>query len=127
MYEDWIVKTIGGLIIGFISYFLKRTMNRVDKNEIDVSNIKETYVKEIDFDKQQEKQDKQIKEIRDSYTPIHTHEKAYDELRKDVNEVKDQMLKKDDFVREMSDVKRSIEKSQDKMNELFLKYMGGNK
>lgn len=111
--------------MGIITYFLKRTMNRVDKNESNVEEIKGEYVKKADYEKQQEKQDSAIKEIRDNYTPMQIHTKAYDEVNDKIDEIKDQMLKKDDFIREIGELKRSLERSQEKTNDLFMKYMGG--
>lgn len=129
MLEDfafWGVTTLAATVLGTISYFLKRTMNRADKSETDIAVIKEDFVKKRDFEKQQEKQDNAIKEIRDNYTPIETHVKDFDEAKQDIKEIKNDMLKKEDFIREISDLRRSFEKSQEKTNDLFMKYMGGN-
>lgn len=112
--------------MGIIGYFLKRTMGRVDKNEMDVIEIRESYVKKDSLEKEQEKQNDEIKQIRDNYTTKSQHEKDYDEVRNDIKEMKDSMLRKDDFIREIGGLKAQIEKNQDKTTDLLVKYLGGH-
>lgn len=40
----WIVATAATIVIGIISYFLKRTITKQDKHEEDINHIKMTYV-----------------------------------------------------------------------------------
>ncbi|MDO5125352.1 MAG: hypothetical protein Q4D35_03130 [Ruminococcus sp.] len=53
----------GGL--GVISYFLKRTMDRIDKCESDISKIKEDYITKEDFFREQGKTDRKLDRIMD--------------------------------------------------------------
>lgn len=122
---DKIVTLVISSISGIISYFLKSTMNRTAKIEESLSDIKENYVSKKEYEKDQEKQDDEIMKIRENYTPISKHEKDYDEVRKDIKEMKDAMLRKDDFIREISKLDQRFESHQEKTNELIMKYLGG--
>ena len=122
---DNIVTLVISSISGIISYFLKSTMNRTAKIEESLSDIKENYVSKKEYERDQEKQDEEIMKIRENYTPISKHEKDYDEVRKDIKEMKDAMLRKDDFIREISKLDQRFETNQEKTNELIMRYLGG--
>ena len=40
----WIVATVWAIVVGVLAYFLKRTINKQDRHEEDISHIKLTYV-----------------------------------------------------------------------------------
>ncbi|MGN0633933.1 MAG: hypothetical protein ACI4JW_08690 [Oscillospiraceae bacterium] len=51
--------------IGIITYFLKRTIDRIDKCESDISKIKEDYITKEDFFREQGKTDRKLDRIMD--------------------------------------------------------------
>ncbi len=53
----------GGL--GVISYFLKRTIDRIDRCESDIARIKEDYITKEDFFREQAKTDRKPDKIYD--------------------------------------------------------------
>ena len=59
---------------------------------------------------------KDIREIRDNYTPKGLHEKDFDECREDIKHIKSEYLTKDDFIREMNKMDRKL----DQMLEIML-------
>lgn len=50
---------------GVVTYFLKRTMDRIDKCESDISRIKEDYITKEDFFREQGKTDRKLDRIMD--------------------------------------------------------------
>ncbi len=51
--------------IGTIAYFLKRTIDRIDKCESDIGKIKEDYITKEDFFREQGKTDRKLDRIMD--------------------------------------------------------------
>lgn len=51
--------------IGIITYFLKRTIDRIDKCESDIAKIKEDYITKEDFFREQAKTDRKLDRIMD--------------------------------------------------------------
>lgn len=51
--------------IGIITYFLKRTIDRIDKCESDIAKIKEDYITKEDFFREQGKNDRKLDRIMD--------------------------------------------------------------
>jgi hypothetical protein len=51
--------------IGIISFFLKRTIDRIDKCESDIAKIKEDYITKEDFFREQGKTDRKLDRIMD--------------------------------------------------------------
>ena len=51
--------------IGTIAYFLKRTIDRIDKCESDIAKIKEDYITKEDFFREQGKTDRKLDRIMD--------------------------------------------------------------
>ena len=49
--------------IGTIAYFLKRTIDRIDKCESDIAKIKEDYITKEDFFREQGKTDRKLDRI----------------------------------------------------------------
>ncbi|MCB6616948.1 hypothetical protein [Ruminococcus sp. 210702-SL.1.03] len=51
--------------IGTIAYFLKRTIDRIDKCESDIAKIKEDYITKEDFFREQGKTDRKLDRMMD--------------------------------------------------------------
>lgn len=100
----WIVGSVATIAIGIISYFLKRTMSKQDKNEEDINHIKLTYVTKQEF-----------KELKDETSS------GMEKLQKDVAEIKENTLSKADFYRSQSKTDEKIDKIYDMLIELSKK------
>ncbi len=90
------IDVVGYIITGavaIISFFLKRTMSRLDTTEKDVQTIKENYVKEKDHKESLQKIDEDIKEV-----------------KKDIRTINDKFLTKEDFFREQRKTEKQLEK-----------------
>lgn len=107
--------TIVTIVIGIIGYFVKRTMTTVDKHDEKINN---DLVRKIDYNKNMDQVSKQIKEIRDNYTPIETHNNDVGECREDIKLIKDNYLTKDDFFREQAKTDRKLDKIMDILLEM---------
>jgi len=119
--SEWIITTAVGLGIGVISYFLKRTMNQVDKQGDEIRKINGECVTKTDLKESTEEIKKDIRQIREDYTPKDTHQKDFDECRDDIKQIRAEYLTKDDFIREINKMDRKL----DQMLELML-HRGGN-
>lgn len=115
--NEWIITTAITMGIGVITYFLKRTMNQVDKHEEKISKINGEKVTKTDLRESTEELKKDIRQIREDYTPKSIHEKNFDECKTDIKQIKAEYLTKDDFIREMNKMDRKL----DQMLELMLK------
>lgn len=118
--NEWVITTAITLGIGVIAYFLKRTMNQVDSQWQEVRKIAANAVAKDDMKEAIEELKKDIREIRDSYTPINVHTKAFDECREDIKLIKSKYLTKDDFIREISTLDRKL----DRMLEMMINRQG---
>jgi len=98
---EWIVVAGAfGLAITVISFFLKRVFNRTDEHEVEINEIKRTYVTKSEL--------KEIKtELRDENR----------KLTADVAEIKDNYLTKEDYFR----TQMSTERKLDRIYELLIK------
>ena len=76
--NEWVITTAITLGIGVITYFLKRTMNQVDSQGKEVRKIATDTVTKDDMKETTEELKRDIREIRDSYTPKDVHTKALD-------------------------------------------------
>ena len=99
----WIVATAATIVIGIISYFLKRTITKQDKHEEDINHIKMTYVTRD-----------QLREFKEETNSV------LDKLQKDVESIKDNTLTKADFYR----LQAATDKKLDKMYDLILEIRG---
>lgn len=118
-----IISLSAGLIIGIIGYFLKRTMNRVDKNELDISHVKENYTSSKTHEDDVSECKTEIKKIREDYTPKQVHEKDFDECKNDIKFIKEDYITKEDFFREQSKTDRKL----DRIMDILLEMKGENK
>lgn len=115
--NEWIITTAITLGIGVITYFLKRTMNQVDNQGNKIQELINQMSTKADQKEQGEKLEKEIRQIRDDYTPKEMHQKDFDECRADIKTIRAEYLTKDDFIREMNKMDRKL----DQMLELMLK------
>ena len=115
--NEWIITTVITMGIGIITYFLKRTMHQVDKQGEEIRRIDGLMVKKSDLKESTEELKKDIRQIREDYTPKNIHEKAFDECKEDIKHIKAEYLTKDDFIREMNKMDRKL----DQMLDLMLK------
>lgn len=99
----WIVATAATIVVGVISYFLKRTMSKQDENERDIKHIQLTYVTKEEF-----------KDFKDETSG------GINKLQKDVESIKDNTLTKADFYRLQS----ATDKKLDKLYELMIEIKG---
>lgn len=84
--SDWVITTVISLGIGVITYFLKRTMNQVDKQENRIQKLENTTVTRTELEKNMDKLEQDIKQIRADY------------------------LTKDDFIREIGNLSRKLDR-----------------
>ena len=117
MMNEWIITTVAGLAISAITYFLKRTMNQVDGQGKAIQKVKDEAVTRTENKEQVTKLEKEIRQIRDDYTPTEVHQKAYDECRNDIKEIRAKYLTKDDFIREMNKMDRKLDRMLEIMME----------
>ncbi len=134
----WVVAGIAGIAITIITYFLKRTISKVDEHDKDIGQVKQTYatvskVDELDKDISQIKQlcasvskieehSKDINHIKQTYVT----EAKLESVRADIKEIKENALTKADFyrVQQVSDRKvEGMEQKIDKMYMLLMKYI----
>lgn len=115
--NEWIITTAFTMGIGIITYFLKRTMGQVDKHGEEIRKIDGKSVSKEDLKESTEELKKDIRQIREDYTPKKSHEKDFDECKNDIKLIKAEYLTKDDFIREMNKMDRKL----DQMLDLMLK------
>ncbi|MCM1212927.1 MAG: hypothetical protein NC331_16695 [Lachnospiraceae bacterium] len=118
--SEWIITTAITLGIGVITYFLKRTMNHVDRLAGSIQQLESTAVTRADLEKNVDRLEKDIRQIRDDYTPKEMHRKDFDECRVDIKQIRADFLTKDDFIREINKMDRKL----DQMLDMMIK-MGG--
>ena len=114
--NEWIITTAITLGIGVITYFLKRTMKQVDDQGARIQELIQQMATKADQKEQTAKLEKEIRQIRDDYTPKEMHQKDFDECRGDIKIIRAEYLTKDDFIREMNKMDRKL----DQMLELML-------
>ena len=99
----WIVATAAAIVVGVISYFLKRTISKQDDHEKQINMIKQTYVTQT-----------QLKEFKEETSSV------LNKLQKDIEDIKENSLKKADFMREQA----VTDKKLDKVYDLILEIRG---
>lgn len=118
--SEWVITTAITLGLGVITYFLKRTMNQVDKQGEDIRRIESENITKSDLKESTDEIKKDIRQIREDYTPKETHQKDYDECRGDIKQIRADYLTKDDFIREISKMDRKL----DRMLEMMINRQG---
>lgn len=97
------------LAIGIISYFLKKTMDRLEKMEHKTVMIEKDYVTETSHKEGMDKLEQEVIEIRKDYTPKKDFEKAVEEFRKDIKSTYDKFLTKEDYFREQGKMEKKLD------------------
>ena len=120
MDESWIITTAITMGIGVITYFLKRTMNQVDRTMSRLEDVERKSVTKEDLKETTKELSEDIRKIREDYTPKTQHSKDFDECRNDIKKIKSEYLTKDDFIREMNKMDRKL----DQMIALMIKRGG---
>lgn len=115
--QNYIMEMIGSLAIGIISYFLKKTMDRLEKTEQKTQGIEKDYVTELSHKEDVKRLEDEVVKIREDYTPKEEFKKVVDEFRTDIKGVSDKFLTKEDFYREQS----KMEKKLDNIIDLLVK------
>lgn len=111
--NEYIITTVIGLVISVIAYFLKRTMNQVDKQGEENQQLKNECVSKADMKESTEELKRDIRQIREDYTPKETHQRNFDECRKEIKEIRENYLTKEDFVREISKMDQKLDRVLD--------------
>ena len=106
-----------GTVITVITYFLKKTMDKIDKTDHKVQQIERDYLTEIAHEKIIKEVKKDIQDIKTDYTPKTEFKEAVKEFRNDLKEAQKQFLTKEDFIREQ----RKTENKLDEIYKLLLK------
>ncbi|MBQ6894863.1 MAG: hypothetical protein IJN40_05165 [Clostridia bacterium] len=89
-------------LVGVIGYFLKQTMGRMAAAE------------------------KEIKEIRQTYEPVKSHEKDMEKINEKLESIdlevkgfKNVFLEKEDFIRSMAEINHKFDRMDDKLDRLI--------
>ena len=94
------MSSLGTLAIGAITYFLKRTINKVDDHDRDIQMIKQTFASK-----------EELKDFRGEF------KESINKLSEDVESIKENGLSKRDFYQSIIRLENKIEKLYDaKMN-----------
>ena len=118
--SEWVITTAITLGIGVITYFLKRTMNQVDRQDSRIQQQENTAVTRTELEKNMDKLEQDIRQIRDDYTPKEMHRKDFDECRADIKQIRADFMTKEDFIREISKLDRKL----DRMLEMMINRQG---
>lgn len=113
--NEWVITTAITLGIGVISYFLKRTMDEVDKHGEAIRRIEGSLLTKGDLKESTEELRTDIRRIREDYTPKDMHEKAFDECRTDIKQIRENYITKDDFIREITKMDRKLDRMLEMM------------
>ena len=93
----WIMGLLVAGAISVIGFFLKRNINQTDRHEIDINEIKRTYVTK-----------NEMKDLKDETS------RSITKLQADVEEIKDTCLTKKEYYKSINEVKQEI-REQNKM------------
>ena len=96
-------------VMGVISYFLKRTMVRVDKSEDGLHEIRETFAKKDD-----------VEEIKKNYTTRTDFNKGIEEIHGDLKALNKSSITREDSLSGQRDLSKKI----DRVTELLLEKNG---
>lgn len=114
--EEWIITTAITMGIGVIAYFLKRTMNQVDRQGDRISRVENESIDKADLKESTEELKKDIRQIREDYTPRDAHQKDFDECRRDIKEIRSVYLTKEDFIREMGKLDHKMDQMDQRLD-----------
>lgn len=105
----WIICTVVGGAIGIIGYFLKRTIDRQDKVESDVSKLKEIAVTKEDFKELKG----MVSELRDKFASkeeMRELKETIKEIKTGIDTIKESTVRNKDFVNSITRLENKIDK-----------------
>lgn len=114
---DYWIEFLMTTALGIISYFLKKTMDKIDRTEREVQKIERDFVTEAVHAKDKEDMERDITKIREDYTPRSEFKEAVSEFRNDLKAAQKEFLTKEDFIREQ----RKTEQKLDDIYKLLIK------
>lgn len=120
---EYIIELAITTAIGIISYFLKKTMDKIEKTDQKIQTIEKDYITEDDHEKDIKDVKEEIVKIREDYTPKADFKEAVNEFRNDLKNAQKDFLTKEDFIREQ----RKTEDKLDDIYKLLIKQLGGEK
>lgn len=111
---EFIINTIFTILLGVVTYFLKRTMNELDQVRDSVESVK----RDCATHTQVGQLEKEVESIKLDYTPRADFEKLgtkIDKITETIHEVQLKTVSKEDFFIKMSELASTLERMEDKM------------
>lgn len=102
----WLIGIIVTALLGALAWFMKRSLDRIEK-KLDETVSKAEYSKDTDEMK------RDIREVKENYTPQAVHERDFEKCRKDITEIRDNYLTREDFYREQAKTERKLDQILD--------------
>lgn len=121
------------VVVGIVSFFIKRLMNNHDRHGEKIMDIEKNYVKKEELEKKHKELKnelqsivkEQITDVKDDIRQLKTEFgennnktlKAVESLSKEVNEIKINYIDKNEFIRQNATLSSKIDKLMDMMTE----------
>ena len=106
---EYIKTTVVGLAISTIIYFLKQTMNRLQRVEDKMSDADKNH-------ESKEQHDKDISEFKRQYEKdMNECRKSIAECRDEINKISLKYLEKEEFIRSMATIDNKFKRIEDKL------------
>lgn len=118
---EYVIELAITTAIGIVSYFLKKTMDKIEKSDQKIQSIEKEYITKNDHDKGIKEVKEEIIKIREDYTPKSDFKEVVNEFRNDLKNAQKDFLTKEDFIREQ----RKTEDKLDDIYKLLIKQLGG--
>lgn len=99
-------------VAGIIAFFLRRTMARVDANEAEIGQIKETYARKADLEKLQSSNAAQYARLEGRMNV------RFDKIDHELKGFRDGLITREDFFREIMDQRKRNERIYDILLEI---------
>ena len=87
---DYFLELAIGTVITIITYFLKKTMDKIDKTDLKIQEIEKDYLTEVAHEKIIKEVKKDIQDIKTDYTPKTEFKESVKEFRNDLKEAQKQ-------------------------------------
>lgn len=81
----------------------------MDSHASMIQQLENAAATRTELEKNMDKLEQDIRQIRDDYTPKEMHRKDFDECRGDIKQIRADYLTKDDFIREISKMDRKLD------------------
>ena len=85
---DYFLELAIGTVITIITYFLKKTMDKIDKTDLKIQEIEKDYLTEVAHEKIIKEVKKDIQDIKTDYTPKTEFKESVKEFRNDLKKHK---------------------------------------